>query len=296
MEKTRVCIATASRSERGLIEPLIAEFLKSGKFEVEVLELPLSFKGAFECVEEYLRTYGKPSLAFCSFDRVEMLGAALSFFLKRVKIAQCHAGDISGEGEVFDDYVRFMITLCSDIQFCNSEQSFKRCLNFLRLVGKPTENCIHVGSFAFDNIALDYSIVPKEPFDLVLYNPLTRGLDVMPKELDEIESIIGERLTLWVYPNEDEGREIVVDRIKKLEKTGKVKGLQTVPRPQFLALLEKAERCIGNSSSFFVELPYFNKQHIHVGLRNKNRERIEVEPGASKQIVEFVEKFFCKET
>jgi UDP-N-acetylglucosamine 2-epimerase (non-hydrolysing)/GDP/UDP-N,N'-diacetylbacillosamine 2-epimerase (hydrolysing) len=164
------------------------------------------------------------------------------------------------------------------------------------LVGKPTENCFHVGSFAFDNIALDYSIVPKEPFDLVLYNPLTRRLDVMPKELDEIEALIGERLTLWVHPNEDEGRQIVVDRIKKLEKAGKVKGLKTVPRPQFLALMERAERVIGNSSSFYLELPYWNKHHIHIGLRNKNRERIEVKPGASKRIVEIVEKFFWKES
>jgi UDP-N-acetylglucosamine 2-epimerase (non-hydrolysing)/GDP/UDP-N,N'-diacetylbacillosamine 2-epimerase (hydrolysing) len=261
-----------------------------------LLELPISFRGAYEVAKEFLRLEKDVSLAICGFDRLEHLGAAIAFFESNVRLAQLEAGDVSGSGEVFDDYVRFMITLCSDIQFCNSEQSFKRCLNFLMLVGKPTENCFHVGSFAFDNIALDYSIVPKEPFDLVLYNPLTRRLDAVPKELDEIEALIGERLTLWVYPNEDEGREIVIERIKKLEKAGKVKGLPTVPRAQFLALLEKAERVIGNSSSFFLELPYWNKQHIHVGLRNKNRERIKVEPGASRRIVEIVEKFFCQES
>jgi UDP-N-acetylglucosamine 2-epimerase (non-hydrolysing)/GDP/UDP-N,N'-diacetylbacillosamine 2-epimerase (hydrolysing) len=292
----KIVFCTASRSERGLSEPLIQEFRKSGRFNVEVLELPLNFKGAFEAAEEYIRVKGKPDLAFVSYDRLEMLGACLAFFIKGVKLAQCHAGEVSGSGEVYDDFVRHMITLCSDFQFCVSRQAYTRCLHFLTLLGKPTDKLYYVGSYAFDNVKLDYSLVPKEPFNLVVYNPLSRRADLIPKELDEIEALIGERLTLWVYPNEDEEREIVIERIKKLEKAGKVKGLPTISRPQFLALLEKAERVIGNSSSFFLELPYWNKQHIHVGLRNKNRERIKVEPGASRRIVEIVEKFFCQES
>jgi len=291
----RIVVCTASRSERQLSQPLIEELKKSPKFKVEVLELPITFKGAYETVEEYIRVKGKPDLAFVNYDRLEMLGACLAFFIKGVRLAQYQAGDVSGEGEVYDDLVRFMITLCSDFQFCNSEESFKRCLKFLKLVGKPVKNCHHVGSFAFDNLTLDYSAVPNEPFDLILYNPLSRRVDLMEGELDMIEKLLGERLALWVYPNEDEGRDIVIERIRKLEAEGRVKGLETLPRPQFLALMEKAERVIGNSSSFFLELPYFKKQHIHIGLRNRHRERIEVKPGASRRIVEILEKFFSEE-
>lgn len=286
----KVIVCVASRSERQLSEGLIKELDASPKFEVDVLELPISFMGAFETTVQYLRTHGKLSLAFCSYDRVEMLGACLAFFLEGIKVSQYHAGDVSGTGEVADDYVRFMITLCSDIQFCNSAKSFTRCLRFLRLVGKPVEHCYHVGSLAFDNVDLDYSMVPSQPFDLVLYNPLPRRLDLMPVELNEIEKLLGRKLTLWIYPNEDKGREVVIERIKKLEREGKVKACNTLPRPQFLALMKKAEKIYGNSSSFFLELPYFGKNHIHIGVRNKKRERIEVRSGASKKIVAILEK------
>jgi UDP-N-acetylglucosamine 2-epimerase (non-hydrolysing)/GDP/UDP-N,N'-diacetylbacillosamine 2-epimerase (hydrolysing) len=286
----KICVCTASRSERQLIKPLLEELEANPKFKLHVLELPTNFLGGFKTAKKYLETHGKPDLAFCSFDRVEMLGACLAFFLDNVKIAQYHAGDTSGEGETFDDYVRFMITLCSDYQFCNGENAYKRCLQFLKLVGKPTEHCFEVGSLAFDNVSLDYSIVPNQPYDFILYNPLTRQPNLMENELNQIERLIGKRLALWIYPNEDEGREHVIEKIKKLEAEGKVKAYQTLPRPQFLALMEKADRIIGNSSSFFLELPFFGKKHVHVGARNKHRERIQIRTGASKRIVKILEE------
>lgn len=253
--------------------------------------MPISFKGAFEVAEEFIRVNGKPQLAVCSFDRLEMLGACLAFFLNRVKIAQYHAGDISGTGEVFDDYVRFMITLCSDFQFCNGESSFKRCLEFLKLVGKSIENCFEVGSMALDGVKLDYSLIPKEPYDLVLYNPPNKQPELIESELNEVERLL-DKFTIWVFPNEDFGREKVIERIRELESKGKVKGYETLPREQFLALMERAERVIGNSSAFFLELSAFGRNHIHIGVRNKNRERVEVRSGASKRIAEILEKIF----
>jgi UDP-N-acetylglucosamine 2-epimerase len=288
----KIVACTASRSESGLLEPLIKAFRENGKFLVDVLELPISFSGAFETVQEYLRVHGRPDLAFTSYDRVEMLGACLAFFLNRVKIAQYHAGDVSGSGESFDDYVRFMITLCSDFQFCNSQESFTRCLRFLRLVGKPIQHVYCVGSLAFDDVTLDYSIVPSEAYDLVLYNPPNNAPEIIDSELDIIEKLL-DKPTIWVHPNEDEGREKVLERIRKLAKKGLVKEQPTLPRAQFLALMKKAERCIGNSSAFFLEMPYLRKdEHIQVGVRNKNRQRIEVKLGASKRIVQIIRNIF----
>ncbi|MEM2385415.1 MAG: UDP-N-acetylglucosamine 2-epimerase [Candidatus Bathyarchaeia archaeon] len=283
----KIVICTASRSERGLSAPLVEELGK--RFKVEVLELPISFKGAFDAAEEFVRARGKPDLAFCNYDRVEMLGAALAFYLNGVKIAQYHAGDLSGSGECLDDFVRYMITLTSTFQFCNGEKAFRRCLEFLKLVGKPTDKCFEVGSLAFDNYKPDYSLVPPCEYDLVVYNPLTGKPELIEKELSQIEGLI-ERFTVWIEPNEDPYREIIVERAKRLEAEGKVKFLNTVERQQFLALMEKAERVIGNSSAFFLELPYFGKNHIHIGERNKYRERIIVKPGASRRIAEILEK------
>lgn len=291
--KMRLCVCTASRSERGLIEPLINKLKSSPCFETEILELPISFMGAFETASEVIRRHEKKLLAICPFDRLEMLGACLAFFLNNVKVAQYHAGDVSGGGETFDDFVRFMITLCSDVQFCNGANSFWRCFRFLKLVGKSTSCCYEVGSLAFDDIQLDDSAVPEDDFDLVLYNPLPRRPELIESELEEIENLLENRLTLWIYPNEDAHREVVIDRIRHLEGEGKVKGFETLPRPQFLALMKHASRVIGNSSSFFLELPYFNKRHVHIGVRNRSREAVEVRGGASERIVTILERVFC---
>jgi len=281
-------VCTSSRSERGLIQPLIKE-LKNSKFKVEVLELPTNFEGAYEVSSEFLRTH-KVDLAFCGFDRLEHFGACLAFFVNQVPIAQVYAGHISGEG-VWDDVVRHLITLCSTFQFCDSKKAYGRCLNLLKTADKPLDKCFLVGSLAFDNLEIDESIVPKEKFDLVLYNPLPLRPDLIQKELDEIEKLL-DKPTIWVYPNEDEYREVVIKRIKKLEMEGKVKGVKSLPRSQYLALLKNCDRAIGNSSSFFLELPYFGKSHIHIGIRNKKREKAEIKTGASKKIVEILEKYF----
>lgn len=257
-----------------------------------LLELPISFIGAFETANGFLRTH-RVDLAFCPFDRVEMLGACLAFFINNVPIHQIHAGDISGEGTL-DDAVRHIITLCSDFQFCNGAASHQRTLRLLELAGKRTDHCFEVGSIQFDDLEIDTCIIPKDSFDVVIYNPLTTRPNLMQSELDAIERLLDKR-TIWIYPNEDMGREIIIERIRKLERNGKAKGYESLPRPQLLALLKHCDRAIGNSSAFFLELPYFGKKHIHIGLRNKYREVVEPRIGGSDRIVKILEKILSEE-
>lgn len=299
-----IAFCTASRSERALIEPIVRRLRKHPRFDVLVMELPTKFtdaiyrvwsaiNGTTHFVGEWSIQIQKPlefHLAFCPFDRVEMFAAATAFFLKNVPIAQIHAGDISKEG-THDDTLRHQITLMTDIQFCNGEQSYQRAKTLLELAGKSTDSCFEIGSIQFDDLTIKHSAVPDEEFDLVLYNPPTRKPYLIHKELDEIELLL-ERHTLWIMPNEDDGRETIIKRIEKLERNGKVKGIDTVEREDFFGLLEKSERCIGNSSSFFVELPYFNKEHIHIGVRNKGRERVEAQPGGSDRIIKCLEEIY----
>lgn len=286
-KKLKVCVCTSSRSERGLLKPLIRRLNEHPRMSVSVLELPTDFTGAYEVALEFLRTH-RVDLAFCGFDRLEHFGGCLAFFVNQVPVAQVYAGQISGEG-VWDDVVRHLITLCSTIQFCDSEKAYKRCLELLKVTDKPTDKCFLVGSLAFEDLELDESIAPNKKFDLVLYNPLPLKPDLIQKELGEIERLL-DKPTIWIYPNEDKYRETVIERIKKLEAKGKVKGYKTLPRPQYLALLKNCERAIGNSSSFLLELPYFGKSHIHIGARNNKREFVEIRKGGSDRIVKILEK------
>jgi UDP-N-acetylglucosamine 2-epimerase len=284
----KIVFCTASRSERSLIQPLLNRIEAHPKMDLSLLELPLSFRGALEVASEFLK-HNQVDLAFCPFDRVEMLGACIAFFLKNMKIAQIHAGDISGGG-THDDIIRHMITLYSDIQFCNGGKSHQRTLRLLRTVGKPIKNCYEIGSIHFDDFddnLIGALWIPPQPFDLVLYNPLTRRPDLVPKELNEIEQLL-DKSTVWIHPNEDAGRELILKKIEELKQKG-VNGYTTVSRPQFLYLMKNCERAIGNSSAFIYELPAFNKNHIHIGLRNKDREPVEIRVGGSDRIVKILE-------
>lgn len=302
-DQVNICFCTASRSERELVKPLIRRLEEHPSFNLHVLELPVNFRDAFDTVLRFLhgtthivggwsiglRSPQKVDLAFCSFDRTEMLGAALAFFKNNIPIAQIQAGDQSLEG-THDDITRHQITLCSTVQFCNGMNSYWRVIYILMPLDRSTKNCYEVGSIQFDDLEIDYSAIPDEPFDLVLYNAPTRKPDLIPRELDEIESML-DKLTLWVEPNEDTGRDLILERMKTLEEEGRVKMIQTLPRTQFFGLLETSVRCIGNSSSFFLEIPYLDKQHIHIGVRNKGRERV-FRPGGSVRIIEALERFF----
>jgi len=281
-------VCTASRSEWGLIQPVLRRLERSPFFNVHTLFIqPGSFQDGY--------TIGRQSsyldLAITPFDRFEMLGAAIGFYEAAVPTAQIHAGDLSLEGTL-DDYARHMITLTTSIQFCCSPASYLRTMQFLELVGKDTDRCYEVGSIHMDDLQIDYSACPGEPFDLVLYNPPTRRLDLMKKELDEIERLIGDRLVVWIEPNEDPGRRYILYRIQKIILQKDIVLQNTLPRPSYLGLLERCERAIGNSSSFFYELPYFGKRHIHVGVRNKGRETPEIRPGGSDRIVAILEKLW----
>ena len=66
-----------------------------------------------------------------------------------------------------------------------------------------------------------------------------------------------------------------------------------LPRPQFLGLLKNCKRFISNSSATIYEAPHFLKpeQIVHIGDRNKNRDKGPFEIGASDKIVKILKEY-----
>jgi len=291
-DRKTVLFYTASRSDRQLSKPLIRRLEKSPLFNVITFSLPTDFEKAFRSVKRQLKDWTLINLVFCPYDRLEMLGAALMLWTHRVPLVQVHAGDFSSQG-CFDDVARHMITLCSDIQFCVGKASHDRAMHLLNLVGKPVDRCYLIDSIHMDDVKLSYKQVPYVPFDLVLYNPPTKRLDLLLEEVTSIDHLLEEnKPVIWIAPNEDEGRTWILEEVQRISRTKNVKLLKTLPRPQFLGLLKKCDRAIGNSSSFFYELPHFNKKHIHIGVRNTGREYVDSTSGGSAQIVKILEGLY----
>jgi hypothetical protein len=133
----------------------------------------------------------------------------------------------------------------------------------------------------------------------VVYNSPTRRLDLVSDELEDIIGMLNKD-TVWILPS---GSSVGDTKIHRLVhqfvhlNTHIIDVYSTVPRPQFLGLMQNCNRFIGNSSSMFYEAPYFLKksQIIHVGVRNTGREYVKLKPGGSSQVVKILEDYF-KET
>ena len=301
----KVAVVWSSRSEEGLLKPVIRRLKEVPS--VEVLELkndnncdPQSL--GFRYLEFWhLFKLEKPDLVFCSFDRKEMLPVAYAAFLQNIPMVQLHAGDVSIGGS-WDDSVRHCLTLMATLAFCNGQGSYTRARDLKWLLNTDTNSFVsgemmgvyEVGSTALDDIEPDYRDVGlQDSFDLVLYSPPTKQPKLIKAELQEIEAILNKPV-VWIGPTSDPEWMTVVNYLTDLQKRNPdVHFHISVDRPKFLALMDRCDRFIGNSSSLFVEAPYFKPREklIHIGIRNKGREFIIVRKGGSERIVEHVKRF-----
>ena len=298
----RVAIVYSSRSEEGLLRPVIRRLREVPG--VEVLEMfntencdPQSL--GFRYLEFWhLFKLEKPDLVFCSFDRKEMLPVAYAAFLQNIPVAQIHAGDISLEG-TWDDLVRHAISLMATLLFCNGNSSHGRMLITLHNLGRTMEWCkdhvFETGSTALDDIAPDYTDVPeKDSFDLVLYSAPTTHPEVIDDELKQIDALLNKR-TLIIGPTVDPGADRVSEWgwVHRNDNPLVYWYYPGVRREIFLALMDRCDRFIGNSSSIWTESLAFKERSklIPIGVRNQGRDFIKPEKGGSDRIVQHVREF-----
>jgi UDP-N-acetylglucosamine 2-epimerase len=234
------------------------------------------------CFSELQRI--KPDIVICPFDRPEILMVALSAFHLNIPIASLYSGD-KPSGACWDGTHRSAISLYANICFCNGEEATKRTKELSEVAGLQ-KGIFNIGSIAFDGIEVDEDLVPKDPYDLVLYNPPTKHPEAIEGELKQIEQLLDKR-AYWIEPNGDVGSDWILAKMAELERVDKIWTYPTLPREIFLGLMKSASRFIGNSSSQALEAPLFLKdsQIIHIGLRNKERERTKIVVGGVGQII-----------
>lgn len=282
----KICVVVGSRAEEGLTAPIRRRIEASSRLELQTLNVKgYSFVGAYDraCAHFF---YHRPDLVLVPCDRLEAFAVAAAAHYSNIPLIHLHAGDYS-EG-TWDDMARHAISLLANVHFCNGAPSYLRTCQLLESVGRSTKHVYEVGSTAFDDLKIDNSIVPDEPFDLVLYNPPTLHPERIEEELDEIVSLL-DKLTIWVGPNLDAGSETIINRVQGLI-SEKIRFWRNMPRPKFLALMQMCERFIGNSSSQTYEAPFFHTKCVHIGVRNKGREPIEIRLGGSDRIVKILEE------
>lgn len=179
----KVCVATGTRAEYGLLKPLIDELKEDSNFDVQLLITGTHLSPEFGRTVNQIDTEGirdtysvemilssdtpegisksmglgqigfseafknlKPDLLIILGDRFEMLSLASTALIFRVPIVHIHGGEVT-EG-AYDDSIRHAITKLSHIHFTSTEEYRKRVIQ----LGENPSYVFNVGAIGIDNI------------------------------------------------------------------------------------------------------------------------------------------------
>lgn len=254
-------IDTLNRDDTGAgMARYIAETMKSLSYELEKL---------------------KPHIILLLGDRAEMLAAAVTATCMNIPIAHLHGGETSGS---VDESFRHSITRMAHIHLVATEKARKNLIKSgedsgrIFVVGAPGLDGIKDKLIPCSSIREKYSLKEDEPFALMVQHPVVTEVEESAEQVKLTLEVLSELKiqTIIVYPNADTGGRRMIKVIDKY--TGIypfLRAYKSIPRKEYLSLMNCASFMIGNSSSGIIEAPSFNLPVINIGTRQKGRFRAE---------------------
>ena len=242
----------------------------------------------------------KPDINVIFGDRDEMLASAIAANHMNIRNAHIHGGDKSGG---LDEYTRHAITKLSNIHFAATKRSANRILR----MGENSQNIFHTGSPSIDEVVnnkiTNINKLKKKYGNEIIDNEILLVQHSVTTEIDDVENQINETLkaitklqkkTVIIGANIDSGNQIIYKKIKQIiNKHDFIHFYPTLPRNDFLGLLQNCKVLVGNSSSGIIEASFFKKPVVNIGIRQKFREKgpnvIDVKEFTQKSILNAVE-------
>jgi GDP/UDP-N,N'-diacetylbacillosamine 2-epimerase (hydrolysing) len=179
----KICVATGTRAEYGLLKPLIDQIVIEPNWQLQVLvtgahlspEFGLTYQQiekdgvpidakvemllSSDTAEGIVKSMGigmigyadafknlKPDLLIILGDRYEMLAIAAAALIFKIPIAHLHGGEIT-EG-AYDDSIRHAITKLSHYHFTSTASYRNRVIQ----MGEPAELVFNVGAIGLDHV------------------------------------------------------------------------------------------------------------------------------------------------
>jgi len=223
----------------------------------------------------------KPDINLLLGDRDEMLASALSAHHMNIPNAHIHGGDKSQGG--LDEYNRHAITKISNIHFAATKKSKNRIIK----MGENPKYVFLTGSPSIDEI-VNNKISTKRELEkkyklkfsgdeiLLLQHPVTTQTESSEKQiLNTLKAILKlKKITICIAPNSDAGQKKIFEHLETFSKKYEnIKMYKTIPRKDFLGLLNNCGVLVGNSSSGMIEASYFTIPVVNIGTRQKGREK-----------------------
>ncbi|SES96006.1 GDP/UDP-N,N'-diacetylbacillosamine 2-epimerase (hydrolysing) [Methanococcoides vulcani] len=223
----------------------------------------------------------EPDIILLLGDRGEMLAGAIAGAYLSIPVAHLHGGEISS---TVDDLARHAITKLSNIHLPANLESAKRIIK----MGEDPELVFVVGAPGLDSVLCEKLIEPEkiaeiydldlsQPIILVLQHPVTLEVEDAPFQIREtLEAALDLKIqTILVYPNADAGGRSMINTIQKYENNAYLKTFKSLPRRDYLSLLNIASVLVGNSSSGIIEAASFKLPVVNIGTRQNGRDRAE---------------------
>ena len=209
-------------------------------------------------------------------DRIEAFAAASAASVGGIPLAHIHGGD-RAEG-VADEAMRHAITKLAHLHLPATDQSAQRIIR----MGEDPAHVHVVGSPSIDGLD-DVAPMPDYEFEALgspeivfLLHPV--GDDTPTERNHALAALkaIGKRRILALHPNQDPGREGILEAI---DLSG-VRAIDHMPRSRFIALLkrlaalaEPGGALVGNSSAGLIEASALGLPVVNIGRRQAGRER-----------------------
>ena len=306
--RSRIAIVTGSRSEFGLLKPVMSAVAAHAKLELAVIvagehlispaitfrEVKKHFQiaatvpmqiagrtGRAEDVESVARGVARFGRAFTELhpawivvlgDRIEAFAAASAASIGGFALAHIHGGD-RAEG-VADEAMRHAISKLAHLHLPATPTSAER----LTRMGERREHIHIVGSPAIDELAAfeplsdDLFAELASPDTLFLMHPIGRTNEAEEAAAAEVLKALANRRVLALDPNHDPGREGIRSAIASSGVTRR----EHLPRAQFVGLLKRLAASnglmVGNSSAGLIEAAALRLATVNVGSRQGGRE------------------------
>jgi UDP-N-acetylglucosamine 2-epimerase (non-hydrolysing)/GDP/UDP-N,N'-diacetylbacillosamine 2-epimerase (hydrolysing) len=226
----------------------------------------------------------KPDVVILFGDRPEVLSATIASTYLQILTAHIQGGDHAA-GYHIDDSNRLAISKLSHIHFPAIEEHQK----YLIKIGEDPKRIHVVGSLGLDeivdlknsiteeikeDIVKKYEISLSEPFLIVINHPVYTEVEKAGNQMRILLNSIEELKikTLIIYPSQDPGSEEIISVIKDyVNRFPWMCAYKSIPRKDFLILMNLASAMVGNSSSGIIETGSLGLPTVNIGRRQEGR-------------------------
>ena len=219
-----------------------------------------------------LCTNENPDYIFITGDRIEAYACALGAHFSETAIIHYGGGNIS-KGS-WDDAYRYNISNLSEQHLVTNEIALANLKKVPSIMDK--NKIYNIGSFSVDYL-LDFKKRKNAPphsdsFALMTFHPSQKlGENIAEIMNQTIQYLVSQQLRVVItYPNSDPGFEKIVQVITS-QSSPYITIHKNLGSDEFYSHLKYAKLIIGNSSSSFVEAPYFGNPILNIGKRQEGR-------------------------